>query len=82
LVPAEVTAALPTCQVFEVPNVPFTTVHPLEAKVAPFSNPPSPVGEINVVCPCTKTKENKATNTITNESQFRFVAVYDVLSCF
>jgi hypothetical protein len=29
------------------------TVHPLAAKVAPFSKPPSPVGEISVVCPQT-----------------------------
>ena len=48
-VPADETAALPTCQVFVVPSAPLTTVQPLAAKVAPFSNPPSPVGLIRVV---------------------------------
>jgi hypothetical protein len=28
----------------------FATVQPLAANVAPFSKPPSPVGEIKVVC--------------------------------
>ena len=60
----------------------FTAVQPFAAKVLPFSNPPAPVGDISVVCPCTKTNENIATNNVTNESQFRFVALYDVTSCF
>lgn len=54
-VPAEELAAFPTCQVLApgVPAVPrgvlFISVHPLAAKVAPFSKPPSPDGLIKTV---------------------------------
>jgi len=37
-------AADPANQVIEVE---FTTVHPLAARVLPFSNPPSPAGSIS-----------------------------------
>ena len=50
-VPAEATATEPTNHWLVAP---FTTVHPLAAKVAPFSNPPSPVGLISVVCALVK----------------------------
>jgi hypothetical protein len=59
----------------------FTAVQLFAAKVVPFSKPPSPVGEINVVCPCTKAKENNAINTVTKETHVRFAGVYDALSC-
>jgi len=60
----------------------FAVIQLLRAKVAPFSKPPSPVGEIKVVCPCAKTKENNATNRVTNESQVRFFCRVRVVFLF
>ena len=39
---------VPTFQVLT--TVPLSNIQPLAANVAPFSNPPSPAGSINVVC--------------------------------
>ena len=47
-VPALTAGVVPTIQL-SVDE--FAAVHPLAAKVDPFSKPPSPVGEIKVVCP-------------------------------
>jgi hypothetical protein len=50
LVPAADTGVEPTCQLLFVVAAWFTRVHPFDANVAPFSKPPSPVGDISVVC--------------------------------
>ena len=63
LAPALTTGVAPTIQLSVVE---FTAIQLLSAGVAPFSNPPSPVGEIRVVCPQTPplipTKNSKAKN--------------------
>jgi hypothetical protein len=50
LVPEADTGTEPTYQLAAAVAVLFTSVHPFEANVAPFSKPPSPVAEIMVVC--------------------------------
>jgi hypothetical protein len=61
-VPALTTGVVPTIQL-SVDE--FATVHPLAVSVVPFSKPPSPVGEIKVVCPHPFPTEKK--KTISNE---------------